>query len=188
MISPNGDTPAAVVEVTYKGEMTRAMEMLAADKATRFIGYGVKQGRAMGTLKGVNAEQLVETPVAENLMVGLAVGMSLYGLKPLVFIERCDFLLNAADALVNHLDKMALISHGEFNPTAIIRVVVGNRMKGLQTGATHIQDFSKAFEGMLQCIPVVVLKNTHDIVPAYEWALHRLGTASTVLFEYKDLL
>lgn len=175
----------------YKDELARAMAMLAEDPASRFIGYGVKQGRAMGTLKGVAEEKLVETPVAENLMVGLATGMALMGLKPLVFIERCDFLLNAADALVNHLDKMVMISRGAFSPCAIIRVVVGNRRGGLQTGATHVQDFSAAFASMLQTIPVVCLTEAEQIVPAYAEALDKLtacGNHSTMLVEYKDLL
>ena len=73
--------------MTHKGQLTAAMNLLAADTATRFIGYGVKiGGRAAGTLSAVPDCQLVETPVAENLMVGLATGMSLAGLKPVVFI------------------------------------------------------------------------------------------------------
>ena len=63
--------------MTYRDELTLAMDNLAADKATRFIGYGVKiGGRALGTLKNVPDAQLIETPVAENLMVGLATGLS----------------------------------------------------------------------------------------------------------------
>lgn len=189
MISPSGEAPAAP-PLSYKGELARAMLMLAEDPARRFLGYGVVQGRAMGTMKGIDVRQMVETPVAENLMVGMATGMALHGIRPVVFIERCDFLLNAADALVNHLDKMSLISRGEFKPAAIIRVVVGNRTNGLQTGATHVQDFSEAFDSMLQTIPVVVLKKPEDIYGAYLAARDRilLNSISTVLFEYKDLM
>jgi pyruvate/2-oxoglutarate/acetoin dehydrogenase E1 component len=80
--------------LTYKGQLTAAMNLLAADPAVRFIGYGVKiGGRAAGTLNNVSDSQLIETPVAENLMVGLATGLSLAGLKPIVFIERMDFIL-----------------------------------------------------------------------------------------------
>lgn len=174
--------------LTYKGELIRAMNLLAKDQAARFIGYGVLSGRAMGTIKDVPAAQLVETPVAENLMVGLAIGMSLKGLKPLVFIERCDFLANAMDALVNHLDKIEVISRGEFKPTAIIRVVVGNRTKGLQTGATHVQDFGEGLSAILENIIVVQLRTAEEIFPAYQDAIASLGHNSTVLIEYKDLL
>lgn len=174
--------------LNYKAELSKAMDMLSADPGARFIGYGVKRGRAMGTMKGVAESQLIETPVAENLMVGLGTGLALRGLKPLVFIERCDFLTNSMDALVNHLDKISLISRGEFNPTAIIRVVVGNRTKGLQTGVTHTQDFSIAMTHMLTTTKVVRLETADQIVPAYTQAIADLGKCSTVLFEYKDNL
>ena len=92
--------------MTYKEEITSAMDMLAADPRVRFVGYGVRYGgKAMGTLKNVPEAQLVETPVAENLMVGIAIGMALRGLRPVVFIERFDFIMNAMDAIVNHLEK-----------------------------------------------------------------------------------
>ena len=67
----------------------------------------------MGTLKDVPDDQKIETPVAENLMVGLAIGMSFEGFKPVVYFERHDFMLVAADAISNHIDKIERISHGE---------------------------------------------------------------------------
>lgn len=102
------ESPAAE-PITYKGELSRAMGQLATDPKVCFLGYGIKYGRAMSTLSGVSEEQLIETPVAENLMVGLAIGLALKGRRPVVFIERCDFLLNALDAIVNHLDKIEKI-------------------------------------------------------------------------------
>jgi 2-oxoisovalerate dehydrogenase E1 component len=174
--------------LSYKEEMSRAMLLLAADPARRFIGYGIRSGRAMGTLKGVADAQLIETPVAENLMSGLAIGLSLCGLKPVVFIERCDFLLNALDAIVNHLDKIELMSHGQFQPAVILRVVVGNRDKPLYTGATHTQDFSKAMAAMVR-FPVFRLKQPEEIRRHYEEAARAIDSGhSTMLVEYKDLL
>lgn len=171
---------------SYKEELTRAMNLLASDPAARFIGYGVRTGRAMGTLKDVAESQLVETPVAENLMMGMAIGMALGGLKPLVFIERCDFLLNAADALVNHLDKLPIISRGDFQPKVIVRVVVGNKTKGLQTGATHIQDFSEPFEKMCQTVAMMKPLTASAVRIAYDRAVSMEG--SSLIFEYKDYL
>ena len=175
--------------MTYKEQLTLAMDNLAADKATRFIGYGVKiGGRALGTLKNVPDAQLIETPVAENLMVGLATGMSLAGLRPLVFIERMDFILNALDAIVNHLSAASKISRGQFRPAAILRVVVGNRHKPLYTGPTHVQDFTEAVRLMVD-FPVVRLTEAGQIAPAYFEAHEGLHCGrSTMLVEHKDLL
>jgi 2-oxoisovalerate dehydrogenase E1 component beta subunit len=175
--------------VTYRSELARAMETLAADRAVRFIGYGVKiGGRALGTLKNVADHQLVETPVAENLMVGLATGMSLAGLRPLVFIERMDFILNALDAIVNHLGAARKISRGQFHPAAILRVVIGNRHKPLYTGPTHTQDFTEAIRQMVD-FPVVRLTDPDQIAPAYFEAHEALYAGrSTMLVEHKDMI
>lgn len=176
---------------TYKEALTAAMIELSLNPATRFIGYGVRiGGRAHGTLKSLPDYQLIETPVAENLMVGLAVGMSLAGLLPVVFIERFDFILNALDAIVNHLDKIETMSRGQFKPAVILRVVVGNKMKPFFTGATHTQDFTVAIKNLVSPDFLVhQLFSPQEITYRYDQAreYQALGR-STMLIEYKDLL
>lgn len=174
--------------MTYRDALTQSMAALAADPATCFIGYGVRHGKAMGTLSGVPESQLIETPVAENLMVGVATGLALTGRKPVVFFERFDFVLNAADAIVNHLDKIALMSRGEFSPGVIIRVVVGSRKKPLFTGETHTQDFSGAFSQMVT-FPVVRLRTASTIDAVYHEARKAQERGiSTMIVEYKDMI
>lgn len=173
---------------SYKDALIQGNAKLAADPKTRFIGYGLQKGRALGTLKGITDKQIIETPVAENLMVGLAIGLALKGLRPVVFIERMDFILNALDAIVNHLDKIKALSHGEFAPAAIIRAVVGNRHKPLYTGLPHIQDFSEAI-GQMVTFPVVQLKEAEQVPAAYRLAEeNHVKGVSTLLVEFKDLV
>ncbi len=174
--------------LSYKDELTKAMESLAADPLVRFIGYGVKiGGRALGTLRNVPDDKLIEMPVAENLMVGFAIGLSLKGLKPVVFIERFDFWWNCSDAIVNHLDKINQISRGEFNPTMILRIVVGNRQKPLFTGVTHTQDYSPSLRAAVS-FPVKALTDPSMIRVEYEAAHWYMKGRSTALIEYKDLM
>ncbi len=173
---------------TYKEALIEANTSLGRDSSRRFLGYGLKKGRALGTLKSVPEAQIIETPVAENLMVGLAIGLSLKGLKPVVFIERMDFILNALDAIVNHLDKIDAMSRGEFHPAVIVRAVVGNRDKPLYTGVTHTQDFTVALQAMVS-FPVLSLRTGSSIVPAYRQAEdNQCKGISTLLVEYKDLV
>lgn len=177
--------------LSYKDELTKAMELLAQDPLIRFVGYGVKiGGRAGGTLKNVHDSQLIEMPVAESLMVSFAIGLALKGLKPVVFIERFDFILNALDAIVNHLDKIETISHGEFKPTMILRIVVGNSRKPLFTGKTHTQDFSVALRALVS-FQVINLDGPGSIENHYKAShicLDGQGKHSTALVEYKDLM
>lgn len=174
--------------MTYKEKMSAAMLWLSLDHRTRFIGYGLRTGRAGGTLKGVPESQIIETPVAENLMTGIAIGQSLAGNLPVLYFERMDFMLNAADAIVNHLCAAQHISHGKFLPAVIIRAVVGNKMKPLFTGRTHTQDFSEAFAS-IGGLRVVQLEATSEIGEEFDAARHdQILGESTLLVEYKDLL
>ena len=174
--------------LTYKDALIAANTALGDDARRRFVGYGLKKGRALGTLKAVNETQIVETPVAENLMVGLATGLSLRGLLPVVFIERMDFILNALDAIVNHLDKLDAMSGGAFRPAVILRAVVGNRNKPLYTGVTHTQDFTEALRTMVS-FPVLRLATAENVAPMYRQAdQNQQSGLSTLLIEYKDLV
>lgn len=172
----------------YKQALTDAMTRLAADPARRFVGYGLSgtpPKGALGTLAGVRPEQIVETPVAENLMVGVATGLALAGLKPVVYFERMDFMLNAADAIVNHLGALARESRGEFRPQVILRATVGNRNKQLFTGGTHTQDLTRAFQEMVG-FPVCRIYNANEVREFYEYAEEESGPI--MLVEYKDLM
>ena len=111
--------------------------------------------------------------------------MALTGLKPVVFIERMDFLMNCMDALVNHLDKIKEISQNEFDPVVMIRCIVGNVTKPLYTGATHTQDFSQALR-MMTDIPVYQILDVGFVKNAYKYALER--KTSAIIVEYKDLM
>lgn len=174
--------------ITYKEALMQTNAKLAANPQTRFIGYGLQKGRALGTLKGIDSAQIIETPVAENLMLGLAIGLSLKGMNPVVFIERMDFILNALDAIVNHLDKARALSRGEFSPAVIIRAVVGNQHKPLYTGLTHTQDFSEALRHMVS-FPVLQLKTPDNVLDAYRVAEeNQVNGVSIILIEYKDLV
>ena len=106
----------------------------------RFIGYNVGYGSMMyGTLGGVKSKHLVETPVAENLMGGLAIGLAITGYRPVLCFERHDFVLLALDSLVNHLDKMSQISGGQYRLPVLVRAIVGSRFP-LNAGVQHTQD------------------------------------------------
>lgn len=140
-------------------------------------------------MKAVANEKIVETTVAENMMVGLAQGLAIAGLRPLVYIERADFLACCLSAISNHLDKCAEISGGEFNPCVIIRVTVGNKTKPLFTGPTHTSDPYEAMKALLR-MPVYRVTTPDEVNAAYDRAFReqREGIGSAMVIDYKDLL
>jgi len=173
---------------TYKDELQEANTKLSKNTQTRFIGYGLQKGRALGTLKNVSSNQIIEMPVAENLMIGFAIGLALKNYLPVVYIERMDFIMNAMDAIVNHLDKLNSKSDGEFSPAVLIRCIVGNKNKPLYTGITHIQDYSDGLSKMIS-FPVIQIKTSNSIQKIYTEAERNINNGiSTILVEYKDLI
>lgn len=107
-----------------------------------YIGYNLKYGsKNYGFLKNTPKNQIIEMPVAENLMTGVAIGMALEGFKPVLIFERHDFILIALDQLINHLSKLKKMSKGLFNPKVIIKARVGKK-KPFNAGIQHTQNFS----------------------------------------------
>lgn len=165
------------------------MLMLASEPRVVFCGYNVcnSGGSAGGSIKDISEERRWEFPLAENLMLGACIGISLDGLIPVCWLERFDFATCFMDALVNHLDKLTTLSEGQHKPAVIIRVCVGNKAAPLFTGPTHTQDFTDALRKMVS-FNVIPLKFTETIRTQYDLALKaaRMGV-STMLVEYKDL-
>lgn len=173
---------------SYKDALRDAMTELGKSPDTIVVGYNTSKvgGHGAGSFAGFPEDRLLECPLAENCMMGVAIGLSLDGLIPIVWVERMDFVLLALDAIVNHLDKIRQLSDGLHKPACIIRCVVGNSKGPLFTGSTHTQNHSEAMRNMVS-FPVVELDAPDSIEFHYAEALRcaRLGR-STMIVEEKD--
>lgn len=171
----------------YFDEIKRSMTFLAQDPRTIFIGQAVAvPGTAMtNTLKGVPKERLIELPVAEEMQMGMTLGMALTGFVPVSIFPRWNFLLCAINQLVNHLDKVQVMSNNGYKTKAIIRTSIGSQ-RPLHPQYQHTGDFTDALRMMCNTIEVIRLEDPKDIFPAYEWALLRDDSRSTIVVEYGD--
>lgn len=158
--------------LSYFDASKQSMEKLAKDGAI-FIGYNVRHNSMYGTVKDIPENQKLETPVAENLMAGLAMGMSLEGFKPVLFFERHEFIMNAADALMNTLDIIETISDGEYKIPVIIKAVAGG-MKPFYAGPTHSSDFTELFREMFS-FPVYSPTTPGQLIRSYNLAVETTG-------------
>ena len=163
------------------------MEFLASDPKTVFIGQAVAfPGTAMSnTLKDVSKGKLIELPVAEEMQMGMSLGMGLNGLIPVSIFPRWNFLLLAINQLVNHVDKVRVMSNGGYDPKIIIRTGIGSE-KPLHPQHQHIGDFTEGIRKMCTTIEVIRLEEPTDIFPAYEKSLLRDDERNTILVEYGD--
>ena len=146
------------------------MTDLGENESTIFLGYnlGGEFGNAMGTLSGVDDSQKIETPVVENLMGSMALGMSLEGFKAVVYYERQDFMLVAADAIGNHISQLERISHGEFKPNVILRTVVADSGP-FYSGPTHSQDLTEVFRKLVE-FPILEPSTPDEALKDYKRA------------------
>jgi deoxyxylulose-5-phosphate synthase len=169
--------------LSYRDAGQLAMTELGQEQYV-FIGYSISPGDAMGSLRDVPESQKIETPVAENLMVGLALGLAVEGIRVVVYFERHDFLLVAADAIVNHVAKIQQISHGKFQAPIIFKTVVDDG--GLfYSGPTHSQNFTDAFRSMVD-FPVLDVHSADQMLSAYRWA--RTQQLPVIIVEHKKYL
>jgi pyruvate dehydrogenase E1 component beta subunit len=76
------------------------------------------------------AERVIDTPLAEAGIVGTAIGMALYGLRPVPEIQFSDFIFPAFDQIVNELAKFRYRSGGQYSCPVVIRTPVGGGIRG----------------------------------------------------------
>jgi pyruvate/2-oxoglutarate/acetoin dehydrogenase E1 component len=172
--------------MNYAEECTKAMQMLSLDSRVVFIGQTTCYPGSVvyATLKDIPDNQKIEFPVAEEMQLGISIGLSLQGFIPVSIYPRMDFLVCALNQLVNHLDKINLMSCGQYQPKVIVRTLVGS-VTPMYPGLQHCQDHSAAMRLLLPNMDVVALKDAKEILPAYEFALHDAKT-STLMIEYAD--
>lgn len=136
---------------------------LEADGRVLLLGEDVADppGGVIGTTKGLStkfgAHRVRATPIAEQAIVGAAIGASLVGYRPVAEIMFCDFLAVAADQVANHAAKLRYMSGGHSRvPITITTFVAGGRF-----GAQHTQ----SLEGWFMQIPgikIVIPSNPYD--------------------------
>ena len=108
--------------------------------------YGGAYAVTRGFLEDYGPDRVKDTPIAESVIVGSAIGAAMGGLRPIVEIMTINFTLLAMDQIVNHAAKLRYMSNGQMAVAMIIRTVTGG---GGQLGPTH----SQSFEGWYASVP-----------------------------------
>jgi pyruvate dehydrogenase E1 component beta subunit len=123
--------PVTEVELTYREAINAALEdEMAADDAVVLIGEDVQADGGVfktniGLVERFGPARVRSTPICENGFMGVALGMSLTGLRPVVEIMFADFLPTAGDAIVNQLPKYRYMSGGQFAVPVTVRSISG---------------------------------------------------------------
>lgn len=170
----------------YKNALTKSMDFLGEQQDTVFIGQQVLwHGNPMSTTIGnVPKDKIIELPVMEESQMGMSLGMAMAGDFVVTFYPRWDFLICATNQLVNHVDKISLMSRGKWNPNMIIRLGKGSD-KPLDPGHQHRGNYIEEFSSMCENIRIYNLLDWEDIEDVYRKAYERGGIS--MLVEYPEL-
>jgi pyruvate dehydrogenase E1 component beta subunit len=83
-----------------------------------------------GLYNEFGAERVMDTPLSETGIIGAAVGMAVYGLKPVPEIQFADFIYPAFDQVVSEVAKLRYRSAGDFTCPLVIRTPYGGGIRG----------------------------------------------------------
>jgi len=121
-------------------------EEMSRDASVYLFGEDVALGGPFGVTHGLaeafGKNRVVNTPISERTVMGLAIGAALSGLRPVIEIMFIDFITLAMDQLVNHAAKLHYMSGGQLKIPLTVRVQCG--ISGTM-GAHHSQSLESWF-------------------------------------------
>lgn len=133
------------------------------------------------SLKDVPKSKKIEIPVMEEVQTGMAIGMALNGYIPVSCYPRFDFLILAANQLINHLDKIDYLTNNNFKSKILIRTMIGST-KPLNAGLQHTQDHTNALKKLLQFSEVIKLNREDEIFDKYTNAISKKNKKKVFIF------
>ena len=134
-------------ELTFLEAIRSAIhEEMSRDSSVYLFGEDVALGGPFGVTQGLadafGSNRVVNTPISEGTVMGLAIGAAAVGLRPVVEIMFVDFITLALDQLVNHAAKLHYMSGGQLRIPLTVRVQCG--ISGTM-GAHHSQSLESWF-------------------------------------------
>src|SRR6266542_5707457 len=121
-----------------------------------------------GFLEEFGEMRVIDTPLAESGIVGVAIGMSLHGLLPVAEIQFADFIHPAFDQLVSEAARIRYRSNGAFNVPMVVRAPYGG---GVHGALYHSQSI-EAFYGHVPGLKTVVPSTPYDAKGMLRAAIH----------------
>jgi pyruvate dehydrogenase E1 component beta subunit len=129
-----------MTKITMREAISQAlMEEMDRDPAVFILGeevgvWGGTYAVTKGFYDKYGAERIKDTPIAENAIIGAAIGAAMVGQRPIAELMTINFAFSAMDYIVNQAPKLRYMFGGQFKLPLVIRAVGGG---GRQLGATH---------------------------------------------------
>ena len=152
--------PAATDEKLYRVALREALnEEMERDDSVYAIGedigkFGGAHRVTEGLLDRFGPQRVVDAPIAEEVIVGCAIGSAMLGLRPVVELMTINFSLLALDQIVNHASHIRYMFGGQVSVPLVVRMPQG---AGHQLGPTHSHSWEALYlhvPGLLVAVPV----------------------------------
>ena len=190
-MTPYNEPEAAVASekgtLTLRQAVNAAMrEEMERDPLVFLIGedvgpYGGEMGQTKGLWESFGDLRVRDAPIAEEAILGCALGAALTGCRPIAEIPFSDFTVNAMDMIVNQAAKMRYMFGGNTQVPLVVRTVTGGY---IQAGAQH----SQSLEAWFAHVPG--LKVAYPSTPADAKGLLKASIRTddpVMFFEHKKL-
>ncbi|MFA5636562.1 MAG: alpha-ketoacid dehydrogenase subunit beta [Anaerovoracaceae bacterium] len=132
-------------------EMERDENVVMLGEDIGFIGGNFKT--SVGLLEKYGDLRVKDTPISEAGFVGMGVGMALTGLRPVIELMFSDFLLVAADQVINQAAKIRYMSGGQATVPMVIRTPIGAGRSSAAQHSQSMQAMVAQFPGLIIALP-----------------------------------
>ncbi|MFA5636478.1 MAG: transketolase C-terminal domain-containing protein, partial [Anaerovoracaceae bacterium] len=132
-------------------EMERDENVVTLGEDIGFIGGNFKT--SVGLLEKYGDLRVKDTPISEAGFVGMGVGMALTGLRPVIELMFSDFLLVAADQVINQAAKIRYMSGGQATVPMVIRTPIGAGRSSAAQHSQSMQAMVAQFPGLIIALP-----------------------------------
>ena len=104
-------------------------------------------------VKEFGTERIIDTPIAEASIVGIAVGMAMEGLRPIAEIQFADFIYPAFNQIVGEAAKTRYRSNGEYTVPMVIRTPYGGGVRGALSHSVSVEALFYHVPGLKIVVP-----------------------------------
>lgn len=176
-----------MAELTYRDAVARGIaQEMARDPSVVFLGEDIAAAggvfkATVGLFEKFGPKRVRDTPIAEQAILGAAMGAAMTGLRPIAEIMFSDFLAVCWDIVANEIAKMRYMTNGQVSMPLVIRTANG---AGSRFGAQH----SQSVENWAMAIPglkVVAPSTPADVVGLLAAAVR--DPDPVMFFEHKSL-